>query len=97
MKFKHTELQKHVDRAASLITGLPDDERPVFGLMDAWYWFRVTQGEESPIAAEAVEFLLSTDLRQPLRNWYRRCGENMNPAAIEFRDSLSRLAGERFG
>ena len=94
MKFKHTELQKHVDRAASLITGLPDDERPVFGLMDAWYWFRVTQGEESPIA---VELLLSTDRRPALRNWYRRCGESMNPAAIEFRDFLSRLAGERFG
>ena len=80
-----------------MVQGCPIEERPVFALLDAWHWFHLTEGDTSPGATEAIEHLLSAELRPALRQWYHRCGGNMNPAAVEFRERLSGLAGERFG
>ena len=55
------------------------------------------RGEDSPRATEAVEHLLSPELRPALRQWYQRWGDGMNENALCFRDRLSELAGERFG
>ena len=77
--------------------GCPAEQLPVLGLLDAWYWFELIEGKESPRVAEAVEHLLSPELRPPLRQWYQRWGTEMNEGAIQFRDRLSELAGERFG
>jgi hypothetical protein len=57
----------------------------------------MTEGEESPLAAEAIEHLLSTELRPAVRHWYNRQGAGMNENAMRFRERLSGLAGERFG
>jgi hypothetical protein len=65
--------------------------------MDAWHWFRLTEGENSPRAAEAIEHLLSPELRPALRQWYKRWGDEMNENALNFRNHLSELAGEKFG
>jgi hypothetical protein len=65
--------------------------------MDGYQYFSIVEGIESPEAREAVQLLLSSELRLALRRWYQRCGNGMNPAALEFRDRLSDLAGERFG
>ena len=97
MTFRDQKLQKHVAGATVVITGLPDDQLPVCGLLDAWYWFRVTEGADSPRAAEAIEHLLSSELRPVLRRWYQRHRDDMNENAINFRDRLSELAGETFG
>jgi hypothetical protein len=81
----------------SLVQGCPQDQLPVCALLDAWQWFHHIEGDESPRTREAIEQLLSSELRPGLRSWYRRFGEGMNSAALEFRDRLGRLAGERFG
>ena len=95
--YADTKLQQHVERTAALMTSLPNEQRPVCGLLDACQWFVLTEGEDSPRVAEAMEHLLSAELRPALRSWYRSCGDDMNPAATEFRERLSELAGERFG
>ena len=97
MIYPDPKLQQHVERTIALMTSLPDEQRPVCGLLDAHQFFGLTEGEDSPRVAEAVEHLLSAELRPALRSWYRRCGDEMNPAATEFRERLSKLAGERFG
>ena len=97
MKFTDPNLQRHVERATGCVTGLPADQQPVCVLLDAYQWFGVTEGQDSPRVAEALEHLLSPELRPALRSWYRRCGDDMNPTATEFREHLSKLAGERFG
>ena len=97
MKFRDAQLQQHVQRAASVMTGCPADQLPVLGLMDAWHRFRLTEGENSPRAAEAIEHLLSPELRPALRQWYKRWGDEMNENALNFRNRLSELAGEKFG
>jgi hypothetical protein len=79
------------------MTGCPADQLPVLGLMDAWHWFRLTEGENSPRAAEAIQHLLSPELRPALRQWYKRWGDGMNENALSFRTRLSELAGEKFG
>jgi len=96
MIFRDPQLQKHYERTVLIIQGLPPDQRPVCALLDAWYWFHLIEGDVSPRVSESIEHLLSAELRPALRTWYRRCGTGMNPAAIEFRDRLSSLAGERF-
>lgn len=79
------------------MTNGPAEQLPVLGLLEAWHWFHLTEGEESPRAAEAVEHLLSPELRPALREWYQRQGAGMNENAISLRDRLSELAGEKFG
>jgi hypothetical protein len=97
MIFRDAKLQQHCERTASLMTSCPAEQLPVLGLLDAWYWFSLVEGEKSLRAAEAVEHLLSPELRPALRQWYQRWGADMNENAIRFRDRLSELAGERFG
>ena len=96
MKFTDPELKKHYERVIPLMTSLSENLRAVCALMDACGLFR-RHGELSPSYREAIEHLLSPELRPALRDWYRQSGENMNPAAIQFRDRLSEMAGERFG
>jgi len=84
VKFTDPQLQTHVERAAAVITDLPDDLVTVCGLLDACQWFTLTEGENSPRVREAFSHLLSAELRPALRSWYQRFGDGMNPAAIEF-------------
>lgn len=99
MVYADTKLQQHVERAATLMTSLPDELRPVFGLIDAYQYFGLIEGEQSPRTVEALRLLLMPELRPALRLWFQRygSGENMNPNALEFRARLSTLAKERFG
>lgn len=97
MTFRDAELQKRYERVISTAQNCPPEQLPVYALLDAWHWFSLIDGEESPRSRETIELLLSPELRPALRDWYRRWGDDMNPFAIEFRDQLGELAGERFG
>lgn len=97
MTFRDPLLQQQYERTLSVLQGFPLDQRPICALLDAWHWFHLTEGDASLRASEAIEHLLSAELRPALRSWYHRHGSGMNPAAVEFRDRLSSLAGERFG
>jgi hypothetical protein len=97
MTFRDAKLQQHCEKTAAVVTGCPPEQLPVLGLLDAWYWFHLTEGDDSARVAEAIEHLLSAELRPALRQWYQRWGDDMNENALRFRDRLSELAGERFG
>jgi len=98
VKITDEQLRQHFDRVLLVMKdSYPAEERPVVALLDAWQWFRLTEGADSPRVAECIGHLLAPELRPALRRWYQRFGSDMNPAAIEFRDRLSELAGERFG
>jgi hypothetical protein len=98
VKFKDEQLQKHFERTMALPVGnLPDEQRPIFALMEAYGWFRLIEGQQSPKVLEVIEHLLSSELRPGLRSWYQRFGDQMNPTSLEIRDHLSKLAGEKFG
>lgn len=97
MTIRDAQLQKRFERVISTVQGCPSNQLPVYGLLDAWHWFHLLEGEESSRSSEAIELLLSPELRPALRDWYHRWGDQMNPFAIEFRDHLSEIAGERFG
>lgn len=86
-----------MERVVALMTSLPEDVRPICGLLDGHDWFSLVGGDDSTQAREALALLLSAELRPALRQWYLRCGSEMNPGALEFRQRLSALAGERFG
>lgn len=81
----------------STIPECPPEQLPICALLDAYQWFRLIDGDGSSRASEAIELLLSRELRPALRNWYRRPGNTMNPYSIEFRNQLSIMAGETFG
>jgi hypothetical protein len=56
--------------------------------------FQMFEGPHSARVHETMDHLLSPELRPALRDWYRRCGIELNPAAIHFREQLNQLAGE---
>ena len=98
MKFKDEQIQKHFDRIMSLqVEGSSDDQRPVMALMDAYGFFGRSYGWQSQYVQEIIEHLLSPELRPALRDWYKKFGDRMNPVALEFREHLSKLSGEKFG
>ena len=97
MIFRDAKLQQHCERAAAVVTGCPQEQLPVLALLDAWYWFQLVEGEESARVAEAIEHLLSPELRPALRDWYQKWDNNMNEGALRFRDRLRELARESFG
>lgn len=99
MTFKHADLEQFFERVTALKVGdLPDAERPIFALMDAYGWFRLVDGNQSAKIQEIIEHLLTPELRPALRSWYKRhSGLETNDGFKEFREHLSQLAGERFG
>ena len=69
--------------------------RQVCALIATHDLFQTLEGPHSVRVHETIEHLLSPGLRPVVREWYRRCGPELDRAAIEFRDLLSQLAGER--
>ena len=75
---------------------LDPELKPIAALMDSYSVLSLLDGPESPSAKEAVEHLVSPELRTALRKWYSDFGQDMNPTACEFRDRLRKLSGESF-
>lgn len=63
MVFRDPQLQQHFERTVSVLKGCPPDQLPICALLDAWHWFQLTEGNESARAKEAIEHLLSPELR----------------------------------
>lgn len=97
MNIEDPALRKHVESAARIIGNCPDHLRPIVGLFDALDFFNLREGEQSPRVQEAIRHLLSIELRPALRDWFRMGGNDINPGALEWRNKMSKLAGEDFG
>jgi hypothetical protein len=97
MTFRDPQLENVYRRNFDVVQDMDDSQRQICGLFAAYDWFRSMEGEHSARVTEARELLLSMEIRSALRHWYRQHGDQMNPAAIEMREHLSHLAGERFG
>ena len=96
MTFRDSELQRVYQFNFDCLQDPDEQQRQICGLLAVYDWFRLIEGQESPRVQEARELLLSAEMRPALRKWYRRCGADMNDAAIELREKLSALAGENF-
>jgi hypothetical protein len=98
MTFRDPKLEdvyrRNFDAAKSVVDV---SQRQIIGLLAAYDLLRRMEGEQSSKVTEARELLLSSEMRPALREWYRRFGNEMNPAAIKLREYLSQLAGEKFG
>jgi hypothetical protein len=73
----------------------PDDVRPVYALIMAHDLFRMLEGPHSARVHEAIQHLLLPALRPALRHWYQCFSADTSAEAAEFRNYLSRLAGEK--
>lgn len=96
MQFEDPELQSVYERNFRCLQYEDSGLREVQSILGAYDWFHLIDRHGSPRVAAIMDALLSPDLRPALRRWYARCGESMNPAAVEFRERLSNLAGEKF-
>ena len=96
MNFTDTQLQACFElRLADQVSDISSELRKVGALIAAQDWFQMIEGRHSARVHETIEHLLSPGLRPRLREWYRRPGLQLGATAVEFRDHLSRLAGER--
>jgi len=88
------------------VGGVSAECRPVFELLDALGWFRLTDGEawppsrpwkpQTPRVKEIVEHLASAELRPALRAWYCRL-DHVGPEHLsdQMREALGKLVGEK--
>lgn len=98
MTFTDTQLQACFDLKLIDQTGdVPDELREVGALMATHDWFRMLEGSHSARVHETIERLLSPEMRPGLHRWYRQPATQAGAAAIEFRERLSQVAGERLG
>jgi hypothetical protein len=97
MKFRDKEVEQIYQKNFQCLQDSDEQQRQIGSLMAAFGWFRRAEGEQSLRTQETKELLLSKEMRPALRHWYQHFGDNMNPAAMEFREHLSELAEERFG
>jgi glucose-6-phosphate dehydrogenase assembly protein OpcA len=95
MNFTDRQLQKCYEGNLAGVHGFPDELRPIYALITAHDLFRLVEGPHSARAHEAIQQLLLPNLRPVLRWWYQRSDADTNPEAIEFREHLSGLAGEK--
>jgi hypothetical protein len=89
------QLQKCYDTHLAKGGNALGDLGPFHALIAMYDWFVMLEGTHSARVHETIEHLLSTAMRPALRHWYGRSGLEMDPVAIEFKNQLSRLAGER--
>lgn len=95
MKFSDPQLAECYARNFTTVAGISVEMRQVCALIAVHDIFQMLEGPHSARVHETVDHLLSPTLRGGLRDWYRRCGIKLTPAAVDFREQLSQLAGER--
>lgn len=95
MTFQDMLLQKCYDAHLGKVGNSLGDLGPVYALIAAHNWFAMLEGNHSARVHETIDCLVSAQMRPALRRWYGRSGLEMDPIAIEFRNHLSRLTGER--
>ncbi len=95
MNFNDPQLQDCYDRTFEAVIGFSDEMRQVCALIAVHDFFQMIEGPHSARVHETIERLLLPELRAGLREWYRRCGVELDPTAIGFRDQLNQLAGEK--
>ncbi len=95
VNFTDPQLQKCYAGNFTEAGGFSDERRQVRALLAVHDLFQMLEGPHSSRVHEVIEHLLLPGLRPELRRWYQRSGADLNPAAIEFREHLSQLAGER--
>jgi len=95
VNFKDTQLQLCYDRNFLEASDVSVDLRQVRALIGTHNLFQMLEGAHSTRVHETIEHLLSTRLRPGLRQWYQRSGAEQDSTTVEFREQLSRLAGER--
>jgi hypothetical protein len=95
MNFKDAQLRKCYDDRLVEAGEASGDLRQVHALIATHDLFQMLEGSHSLRVHETIEHLLSAELRPGLRRWYQRSGVETDYAAMEFRERLSRLAGER--
>ena len=96
MNFDDTQLQACFERNLAEAGGASAELCHVRALIATHDWFRMIEGGHSSRVHETIDHLLSPKLRPGLRDWYRRSGAKMSSTALELREHLSQLAGEKF-
>ena len=95
MNFGDAQLQKCYEGQLAAAGETSYELRQVCALIATRELFVAFEGAHSARVHETIEHLLSAQMRPALRRWFRRPGAETDCATLEFRDQLSRLAGER--
>jgi hypothetical protein len=97
MIFRDSQLQQCYDRNFVEVVGFSGELRQVCAALAVHDFFEMVEGPHSARVHETMELLTSPEFRPALREWYTRCGKDMNAAEVAFRDRLSQLTGETLG
>jgi len=95
MNFKDAQLQRCYDSNFLELDDSSGAPNPIRALIVAHDLFFLLEGAHSSRVHEAIASLLLPELRADLRRWYQRAGAQTDAAAVELREQLSQLAGEK--
>jgi hypothetical protein len=95
MNFEDSQLQKCYDHNLSGTAGTTEGLRQVRALIATYDLFKMLEGGHSARVHATMDCLLSPPMRPALRRWYQRPEAGTDCATLEFRNQLSRLAGEQ--
>ena len=95
MNFKDSQLQRCYDSNLLESGDSVSDCSSVRALIVTHDLFLMLEGAHSSRVHEVLAALLLPELRPELRRWYQRHGAQTDAAAVELREQLSQLAGEK--
>jgi len=95
VRFNDTELQRCYESNLAGAGPAPGELTQISALLAVRTTFAALEGIRSARVHEAVEVLLSSELRPGLRRWYRLTHDSLDEFELELRNHLSNLAGER--
>jgi hypothetical protein len=93
--FQDPQLQRCYDTHLGEVGNTLENLGEVHSLIATHDYFVALEGNHSARVHETIDCLLSAPMRPSLRLWYGRAAVPMDSTALEFRNLLSRLTGER--
>ena len=93
MDIRHPGIKRLVE-TVSRFTWLPESQRTITALMDAYISHYVQDGAEAEPTKEALRLVISPEMRPALKEYYRRLGPNCGEEMQRVHRWLSAAAGE---
>ena len=94
MDIRHPRIKRLVETVSTQFTWLPESQRTITALMDAYISHYVQDGPDAEPTQEALRLVSSVEMRPALKEYYQRLGPNRGAEMEQVYRRLSAAVGE---
>jgi hypothetical protein len=94
MEIRHPRINRLVETVSRQFTWLPESQRTIVALMDAYISHYLQDGPDAEPTQEALRLVTSPEMSPALKEYYHRLGPNRGEEMERVYRRLSAAAGE---